>query len=527
MAQAIAQSVTTPIKTVRFADTDEDFSLDDQKLSGSNTNCKLGEQQKYKDPYKPIEEKSIVLLKDNDSSKYIYYDEKTSQVRNDATNDQLLTDKFLWEIKIVNFQQYQQYRIEKKRGYKVDTVTPNVVIKNVANSCYLRVNHHIDAKVTSETEYDDWGSDYPAYSTTTYKLEDKSKFEVLCDEKESENARWNMQRSHNSYGQSKTWVFEMVDKRGIPITNQILTFAKGVTGSSWNENWSLPGHAIIQVLFENNIKKEKQKEKEKQSKNGKNSNYNKNENKMRKLSKKDSQLFKKNRMLRSSSLKNVNMPLSRRVNYRKYCKFDSKSFVAMIKDETLKSQVKKGYIYIDNKSNRVCNDGTDNSLFTDYFLWDITVVNFDDFQKHKSLRRLSISKSGNNTPTLKPKPSSLKSISPIVLIKNIGSGCYLTCNNQIKVVHDDNGKYNDQGSTFEIVCKDSFQVDKINYFWLIDMSDDKGLGTMNLMSKRSSYLGTTYKPVKDQFLTFGKGVKIINDGKDWRPPKRSKLRIYV
>ena len=49
---------------------------------------------------------------------------------------------------------------------------------------------------------------------------------------------------------------------------------------------------------------------------------------------------------------------------------------------------------------------------------------------------------------------------------------------------------------------------------------------MNMVEKNNSWLHSDYKSIKNQFLTFGKSVKIDISGTSWRLPKRSKLKIF-
>ena len=216
------------------------------------------------------------------------------------------------------------------------------------------------------------------------------------------------------------------------------------------------------------------------------------------------------RRAESNSLRNLNYTISTRVNYRQSYKFDYETCIVLLKDETLKNMGNKGYIYYNSETHKVCNDGTENSPFDQHFLWEITIVNFKQIKKQNG----ATSPRGN-------KNKNGKNVMPLFYIKSLGSNGYLRCLNEIIIKKG--GKNNDvpqdDGSKFSLLCYDK-DVENNNYSFLWTIEKVDGYYTMQMVNPKS------HKLKKNQFLTFGKALKIDVDNKSYRLPKKSKLRIF-
>ena len=227
----------------------------------------------------------------------------------------------------------------------------------------------------------------------------------------------------------------------------------------------------------------------------------------------------KHRRMQSQKLLNLNNRINKRNNYRTLYQFDNEQSIVLLKDETLKSQKNnnKGYIYYNNQTNSICNDGTKDSIFSKYFLFEITIINF------KQLKKIAIS-----------KHSSIKNIlnviKPIVIIKNIGNSCYLRCDNIVNLTKykiSDIGKISivDHGSEFKLLCNDSEWKKKNNYYWKIN-KDYNGLYTLNMIKYKNIDKYDSYRVLNNQYLTFGKTVKIDHTQNTWTLPKKSTIKMF-
>ena len=521
----------------------EDIKLDviteDEKLE----HVRIRDRNKYRDEWLYQDKKSIVLIKDVENG-YIYVNGK-GQVCNDGKDTSILTDFHLWQIITCNLKNVSKKKDQNtKQNVKIEKPKPKqkqnqkekgkqnekakqdskkkaggsiFLIKNVGNSCYLLVDHKIDAKVESHTTYDDWGSDYPAYTETTYKVVDNSVFQVLCDKNDKPTQRyWQIKKSpkkdfygHGNDTPLKQWVLDMVDEKCQLIQDQYLTFETKVTGYS---HIVKPKHTKLNIFFDNTILRNNTSIKSKVS----------------------DQLFQKHRRLKSVISRSINVSIKKRTGFKHTCTFTDKSCIVMLKDETLK-KFNSGYIYFDPQTNTIRNDATNESIFTNFLLWEMTIVNKNKLQKSMSQKKLENASRSRSKSRSKSKSKSKadgndkkteKKVCPIVYFKNIGCGCYLSCNNEIKVeekLGDDNqARFQDNGSRFKIVCRDTILMKKSHYKWLVDQDDTivNGLCTLRLVNNK-------HKPIKNQFLTFGKGVKISDDRKTWRLPKMSQIKIFV
>ena len=125
--------------------------------------------------------------------------------------------------------------------------------------------------------------------------------------------------------------------------------------------------------------------------------------------------------------------------------------------------------------------------------------------------------------------------------QGVGSGGYWRVDHDIKVrtkkLHGQ-VSVEDRGSKFELICGDN-GVDLKKYvinekrkgknkekslLWLIEK--DNGLYSMNMVEQNNQWLHSEFKLVRNQYLTFGKFIKIEDNGTGWRLPKKTKLKIF-
>ena len=206
----------------------------------------------------------------------------------------------------------------------------------------------------------------------------------------------------------------------------------------------------------------------------------------------------------------------------------------MLKDDTLRSMEKTGYIRaVEENENEdegagavgeVRNDGAEDSMFSEAYLWEVEMINYKELKRHKSLRNLHAGARadamirGSSGGAGGGKKNKMQQVSPIVTIKNVGTGGYLRSKHEVRVKEKQEG-VEDVGTRFEMVCGG---IGKGLPLWVVEKED--GLYTMNMVTANSSLLGSSYKMVKNQFLTFGKGIKV--DGKKWRLPRKTKMKVF-
>ena len=286
----------------------------------------------------------------------------------------------------------------------------------------------------------------------------------------------------------------------------------------------------------------------------------------------------RHRRRQSLGLKDLHYVISTRVNYRQSYKFDYETCVVLLKDETVsllssnkdrskslshsktksKSKIKSqknininssgkgkgkskdknrkgrsksksksgskkkesGFIYYNHETNKVCNDGTEDSPFTNYFLWEIIIINWKQVKKY--LKVISSPRKMQQMQS-KKKNKKLKEIVPIFHIRNLGCESYLRCSNNVKVSKkiskkDGTKSVRDNGSKFNLWCHDKLMNDEFTFLWKIGR--EGGLYTMQMVNKKN------HKGLKNQYLTFGQSILVEANGQAWKLPKKTRLRIF-
>jgi len=455
----------------------------------SDIEATIDGRSSYLDNFSLSKQETIVLMKDVTvkNAGFIYYNDQTHKVYNDGMSDNKMNDFYFWEIIIANFKNLQKHRSSRKL-MNAEVVTPLIYIKNVGNSCYLRCHNIVNVKCEESIKYDDWGSDYPTYETSHWTVADLgSKFEKFCNDKQpSKDCLWVL---HNvSSNQQWAPTNEPITKYNLNMyfqdtndhtqfqKNQFLTFGNKV--HLHYDSYSLPKVSRIQ-FFEN------QKDGSKEPIIPQNTDV----AKQRKL---------KHRHHRYQSSKNLNFPISGRIKYRHTFTFDRETCIVLMKDVTLKNQSKQGFIYYNEHLKCVCNDGMDDSILTNYFLWEITMHNIGKLKKSKYQNRQRI-----------------------ISIRNLGTQGYLRSFHKIKFRMN---KYNpakskDLGSQFRLMCNQKQLSDAC--LWVVN-----SMNVLYVMSMVKSMKNGRAMKDGNQYLTFGKKIIINNELNTFRYPKHTKLRIF-